>query len=156
MRLTIHRTLIFPALVVGLHMSPWESGADQSDSHMIVGDAEIYIGVLPVEIILGRSGAGHEQMHGGTPANRDSYHLVVALFDRETGSRIAAAQISAALKVPGMAISEKTLEPMRISGVVTYDNYFTMSSRLENHVELLLDVSGTPLVRAQFQYSAGR
>ena len=64
------------------------------DSHKLSGDLEIYLGLLPTEVIQNRKITQENIMHGGIPEGKDKYHLVVALFDKRTGERISVAQVT--------------------------------------------------------------
>jgi hypothetical protein len=150
------RLLVFMFVFPALLLSSWDSRADDSDVHKTVGGIDIFIGVLPVEIIRGRGKMEHTEMHGGAPKRRDSYHLVVALFDRDSGARVTEASVSATIAAPGMALSKKDLEPMKISDVVTFGNYFNMSSRAANSIALVVELPRKPILKAEFYYAAER
>ena len=98
-------------LVFGLAASGVAAAAGTGDSHRVetgnhqrVDGIDVYYGMLPGRI-AGKHPATHEEraMHGGVPAGKGQYHLVVALFDA-SGQRITDAKVSAAgapTKVPG-------------------------------------------------------
>ncbi|MDH5444963.1 MAG: hypothetical protein OEY52_05360, partial [Gammaproteobacteria bacterium] len=93
--------------------------------HRLVDGVDIYLGVIPAEMIKGHPRHHPEgTMHGGIPAGTH-YHVMVALFDAKTGKRIDNASITASIK-GAAAESRKTLEPMLVSGARTFGNYFTM------------------------------
>ena len=53
------------------------------------------------------------------------YHIVVALFNHQTGKRITSATVQATVASLGMTGETKQLEPMH-EDVISYGNYFTM------------------------------
>jgi len=57
------------------------------------------------------------------------YHVVVAIFDANTGLRISNAQVEARVSETGHTGLRKKLEPMLIQGTVTYGDYFTLPTR---------------------------
>jgi hypothetical protein len=100
-------------------------GADYAES---VGGYAIYVGILPAQVVQGHARAHPEgKMHGGAPAGRHQYHLVVAVFEEASGARVDDAQVTAKVGELGLASVEKRLEPMPIAGAMTYGNYFPMS-----------------------------
>jgi len=88
----------------------------------------VYIGTFPAAMIRGHP-KSHPAgtMHGGVPV-QPRYHLVVALFDKETGERITGARIKAAVTRASSKTSVvyKDLQVMLIQGKITYGNYFGM------------------------------
>jgi hypothetical protein len=60
-----------------------------------------YIGFVPAEIIKGYP-VGHPErsMHGRVPRGRDEYHIVAAIFDAASGTRISDATIVARYRGP--------------------------------------------------------
>lgn len=120
-------------LVFGLAASGVASAAGAGDGHRVetgthqrVDGIDVYYGMLPAPV-AGRHPATHEEraMHGGVPAGKGQYHLVVALFDA-SGKRITDAKVSAAVGEFGMAAARKTLEPMRVGEATSFGNYFSL------------------------------
>jgi len=130
--------------------------ADQNDTHKKVGGIELYIGVIPAEVIQGRGSSEERRMHGGVPAGSNGYHLVVALFDQGSGDRITDAQVSAWVTVPGRAVVENPLESMKVADVVTFGNYFVLSDQTRNRISVRVQRAGKDPVNADFQYATGR
>src|SRR3990172_12939474 len=89
--------------------------------HRIADGIAVYLGVLPAEMIQGHGKAHAESgMHGGPRAGEHVYHVMVALFESDTGERIGDAEVRARVSELGLAGSEMPLEPMSIAGTVTY------------------------------------
>lgn len=110
----------------------------------VVDGVAIYLGVMPAEIIQGHPREHEEgRMHGGVPAGRHRDHLVLALFDDDSGERIEDAQVSAGVMELGLRGQWKTLEPMRIAGTITYGNYFDMPDEGTYHIRLRIRRPGS-------------
>lgn len=102
------------------------------DANSIVVDGVLaYLGVLPAAIVQGHPRSHPEgAMHGGLPAGRLQYHLVLALFDDATGARIEAAQVSINIMEPGhIGKTRLDLEPMTIAGSVTWGTFAELPGR---------------------------
>jgi hypothetical protein len=92
--------------------------------HRVVDGVAIYFGLLPAELVRGHPPEHPEgQMHGGAPVGEN--HIMVALFDDKSGTRIRGAAITATITGADGKI-EKKLEPMIIAGAATFGNYFYM------------------------------
>ena len=137
------------------------TGCSQSDvrlprSTQTIDGMTIFIGVIPAELVQDHSTrpGDPQAMHGGTPANLSSHHLVVALFDAKTDARITDAQIRAGVaKRSDDPVLEKVLEPMEINGAMSYGNFFLMQGTGDWKIRLLIRRSSTaPPVEADFAY----
>ena len=65
--------------------------------HQSASGVEAFIGVVPAEITKGHEPTQPEgAMHGGVPTGGHEYHLIAAVFDAETGARIADAAVGEA------------------------------------------------------------
>ena len=114
----------------------------------------VYLGVMPSEMIQGHPAEHPEgQMHGGAPAGRYQYHIVVALFDAVSGTRIAPAQVMAKVSKLGLSGIEKRLDSMDIAGTTSYGNYFRMPSVGLYRIEISIRRHGAAgAVRTTFDY----
>jgi hypothetical protein len=103
------------------------SDADQAQT---AGGVTVYLGVVPAAVIRAHPGVHVEPgAHGGAPAGRHEYHVLVALFDAATGARIEDAKVTAQVSEIGFVGQRRTMEPMKIAGTVTYGNYFGLPSK---------------------------
>ena len=132
--------------------------AAESEQKKVVNGVAIYLGVLPAEMLLGPliDSAGHE-MHGGVPAGGYRYHIVVAVFDTQTGARIGNAQVKARVSGSDRSGPRKKLEPMLFRGTVTYGEYFSMptSGPYKIEVEIFQPGKSAP-VSTVFVYRFGK
>jgi hypothetical protein len=97
-------------------------------------DMAVYVGILPAEMIK-----GHTIVHGGrTGTETQEKHLVVALFDRDSGERIEDARVSARVQQKGRQTTSRELEPMEIAGTITYGNYFAFPEEADYRVRLAI------------------
>jgi hypothetical protein len=104
------------------------SAAAEVRQPIVAGDIEIYYGVMPASVLLAHpSDHAERTMHGGARLSRNSYHLVVSIFDTKKRERVADAQVQASVSEPGLVPQTKPLQTMAMAGVITYGNYFTMS-----------------------------
>jgi len=95
-----------------------------------VGGVTAYLGIVPAAIIRAHPALHVDPgAHGGAPAGRHDYHVLVALFDAKTGARIEDAKVTAQVSEVGLAGARRTLEPMKIADTVTYGNYFQVPSK---------------------------
>jgi hypothetical protein len=129
--------------------------AAPADTQQIVDGVEIYLGVVPAELVRGHPREHPESsMHGGVPVGQN--HVMVALFDAKTGERIARAEVSARVRVRGGHVTEveKHLEQMLIAGSQTYGNYFPMVVTEPYLIELTIRIPGrTKPVTARFEWA---
>lgn len=137
-------------LFIAMSQLAW---AVDSDQRQVVDGLLVYLGVLPAEMIRGHPREHPEsEMHGGFP---DDYrhHIIVAIFDEDSGKRITAADVS--VKVIGVdaAGSERKLDAMAIEGKRTFGGYFRMPGTGPYHIEvrIRLPEMSTP-VKANFEW----
>ena len=94
------------------------------------GGLTVYLGVVPAEIVKGPSPhSAQPPMHGRIPRGPHEYHVVAAIFDAATGTRVSDASVSAQLSGVGLSGDRKNLEPMQLSGTTTYGAFFSLPGR---------------------------
>ncbi|MBI1731487.1 MAG: hypothetical protein HYR49_01795 [Gammaproteobacteria bacterium] len=96
--------------------------AARESLHGSINGTEVYYGVVPAQMVL-----GHEAQHGDGKVARGAHHLVVALFNSDSGKRITDVEVEARVEPLGLAGETKRLEPMTINQTVTFGNYFQMA-----------------------------
>jgi len=115
------------------------------------GAMTVYLGVLPSELIS--PGLSEGQAHGGIPRGRGWHHVLIALFDTNTGERITDAEVTARVEdVARIQSGEKRLEPMLIAGTVTFGNYFSMPTRDPYSIHVKVDGRGYGRSEVTFHY----
>lgn len=138
------------AAVVALSGARVVSAEDAGSHYQTAAGVSAYIGVVPAEIVKGHP-LGHSErtMHDGPPARSSEYHLIVAIFDATSGARITDAKVSVTVFGPGNtmlygqqhmkpwgsrpsapSLPRASLEPMSISGTITYGGFFQLTSAL--------------------------
>ena len=132
----------------------------QNGLDRVAGAYEIYLGITPA-VVIARNyapGSSERTMHGGVPSNPNDQHLMIALFNRNTGQRVGNATVTAKVwsadggSVP---VQRKSLQSMSIAGSVTYGNYFFMPSSGRYDVRLSISVPGQPPTATTFTYADG-
>jgi hypothetical protein len=68
---------------------------------------------------------------------------MIALFETATGKRITDAHPVARVSEPGLAPMQKKLDPMEISGAMSYRNYFAMGSAGPYTIQLAIELPAT-------------
>ena len=138
-------------LLAGLLLAVSVTVAAGSYSQVVDGVA-IYFGVMPAELVRGHPRMHPESgMHGGPPAGES--HLLVALFDDKTGTRIRGAAINATITGTDGKI-EKKLEPMVVEGTTTYGNYFYLTGPGPYRIDLAIRLpGGTKSLQARFEWA---
>lgn len=136
------------------------TGAFAADvaKHKVVNGVDIYLGVLPSEMIIDHPHSHTEPgMHGGVPAGEHRFHVMVALFDAATGKRISGADVKATVSELALSGTEKKLEPMFIANSITYGNYFIMSGTGIYRIQVQVRRPGVAqAIEAEFEYQHGR
>lgn len=135
------------------------TGAFAADvpTHKVVDGVAIYLGVLPSEMVLGHSHSQAEAgMHGGVPAGKRQYHVLVALFDTASGQRITNARVKARVSELALSGAEKNLEPMHIADSITYGNYFRMPGSGIYRIRVQVRQPGGRDIEAEFEFQQGR
>lgn len=152
-----HRKCLGFLIAVVVMVSGCNNNADLPRNKQTVDGMTIELGVMPVERVKKEHATAPgdpNAMHGGTPANRGSNHIVVALFDAKTGTRITNAQIQAGVGDRWYNHDpDKSLEPMEISGAMSYGNYFSMQDAGVWRIHLVISRPGIKRpVEADFGY----
>jgi hypothetical protein len=100
--------------------------AADAQEYKTAGGLTVYLGVLPAEMVKGPGPHSAERpMHGGTPRGGHEYHIVVAVYDSASKTRISDATVTAKVSGRGLSDPQKTLEQMKIAGTITYGDTIT-------------------------------
>ncbi|MDR9437031.1 MAG: hypothetical protein RI563_09115 [Thiohalophilus sp.] len=147
-----HNYLIYSIAVLALLFST--AHASGPSNQKSVQGVSIYLGVVPASVVIDHDPEHPERkMHGGTPRDSHYEHVMVALFDEQSGKRITEAEVTAKVSRPGLQPIRKKLEPMAISGAMTFGNYFKMAEDGTYRVEVKISHPGkTGAVKAVFEH----
>lgn len=121
----------------------------------VVSRVAIYLGVTPAATIVRnyRVGSSERSMHGGVPQGDHYHHVMIALFDTETGKRITDAKVTATVRELGFSETTEELVPMKIAGYTAYGNYFEMPHMALYRIEVQIVRPEVPAaITAEFDY----
>lgn len=133
---TICATLLGGIMVACLVAAPAAYGSD-SERHQRIGGMDIYLGVIPAQLVTNHAG-----MHDGMKGKRHVYHVLVALFDDGSGTRITDATVWATVTDHALSATKKTLGPMHTADAVSFGNFFRMDAPGRYHIMLEIQRSG--------------
>ena len=122
------------------------------------GGLTVYLGIVPAEIVKGPPPHSAERpMHGRVPRGPHEYHVVAAIFDAASGTRVSDASVSAQLFGVGLSGERKNLESMQLSGTTTYGAFFSLPGRDLYMIRLAIVRPGVPQsVTINFRYDHRR
>ena len=149
--------LVAGALVLAM-LATWAVSALAASNTALsrtVDGVTIHLGVMSSKMVFERAGSHPEGVaHGTRRPGKASQHVVVALFDAKSGSRISDAKVKADVTELGLGNEEKTLELMTIGGAPSYGNHFTLKpgGRYAIKVSVWRPGAYTP-AEATFDYS---
>jgi hypothetical protein len=151
-------TLFAAALMFALATSH-ASATSEDENYQVVDDLAIYLGVLPAAMVRGHPKEHPEaSMHDGAPGGAHQYHIVVALFDARSGTRIENAAVTATVSGLG-GVGSKTIElqPMVIAETITYGNFITLLGTDRYGIKLQISIPGREHpVQVAFDYQHTR
>jgi len=106
----------------------------------------VYLGIVPASLVRGHPPGHPEQvMHGGAGPARHQQHLVVAVFDDATGTRVENARVSARISGLGHVGQQSlALEPMTIANTVTYGGFVFLPGNDRYEISIDIEVPGRP------------
>ncbi len=120
------------------------------------GGLTVYLGVVPSELVREPSPHSTEPaMHGGRPHGVHEHHIVVAVYDSATNTRITDAVVTAKVSGLGLSGSQRTLDPMKIADTITYGAFFNLTRDLYT-IKLTVQRPGTQPVVLDFKYDHRR
>ncbi|HEV7286353.1 MAG TPA: iron transporter [Kaistia sp.] len=118
--------------------------ARADDGYQKAGGLAVYLGIVPAAVVRGHPmNHAESTMHGGPGTARHQYHLVVAVFDAQSGARVENARVSATISGLGH-VGQQTvqLDPMKIENTVTYGNFVTLSGNDRYDIAVDITVPG--------------
>jgi hypothetical protein len=146
------------AVCIGLFTAA-AAAQSQFNNHQVAQGMAIYLGVLPAKVTRDEPPPpSSREMHRGTPEWGEQYHVMVALFEDESGKRITDAGVRATVfdaRQPGKRLAgpQKQLEPMLVAGRTNYGNYFNMPAPGPYRIELEIRREGeSKITKASFEF----
>jgi hypothetical protein len=138
-----YRLMLAVVMLWGLGGVPSAMAAD-SPYHRQVDGLSVYLGVLPAALVERRHPAAHPEgaMHGGPPRGQHAYHVMVSVFDDETGERVEDLEVEARVTPLGRAAIARRLEPMSMADTITYGNYFNLATSGPHRIRVSLSRHG--------------
>jgi hypothetical protein len=150
-RLRVILTLAVATILIWTPAIAAEGGETKS-----AGGLTVYLGVVPAEIVKGPSfHPGERPMHGGPPRGSHEHHIVAAIYDSTTNTRITDATVTAKVSRLGLSGPQQPLEPMTISDTITYGAFFDLPPDLYT-IRLTVQRPGSPPVVLDFKYDHRR
>lgn len=145
--------LLGAVVLFGATMTPGVSNAGIVEGVKTASGLMMYLGVVPAATVSGHAKSHPEaNMHSGVPSGSHDMHIVVAVFDKASGERIADAPVKAYISETGGLQRTVRLEPMTVAGALTYGG-FTSSLRgiryqtgIEVARPLHMQGSGSPII----------
>lgn len=126
---------------------------EANDTERTVGGLQIYLGIVPAELVRGHDAGTTSAMHEPNRTVPDSHHVMVAIFDAATGARFPAASVTATIRPARGPTTVRSLEPMVVNGALTFGNYFALpSDGSRTVIEVEVARPGTSAVTARFAY----
>ena len=97
--------------------------AGHAERHQTVDGLSVYFGAIPAQMI-----GGHGSMHSTRDMKHGkyTYHILVAIFDNNSGKRITDARVKATVTSLNTKGETKRLEPMH-GDLLSYGNFFELT-----------------------------
>ena len=131
---------------VAVAMMVATGGALANDGYQTSDGLAVYFGIVPAAVVRGHPSSHAEgAMHGGAGTARHQQHVVVAVFDAETGVRVENARVSARIAGLGdLGRQAIELEPMTIANTVTYGAFVTLPGNDRYEISVDIAAPGRP------------
>jgi hypothetical protein len=152
------QNLAVAPLAIGMLLMLWMAiaAAAEDTQHRTAGGISAYIGLMPAELVKRPEPRSAEKpMHEKMPRGRHQFHLVVAIFDANTGARVSDATVSASISGLGLSGVQKALEPMKIADTTTYGAFFHLTRDIYT-IRLTVQRPGAQPVTLDFKYDHDR
>ncbi len=139
---------LFPAAVSAGHPELVET----------VGGVRVHLGIIPAATLrLDAEHFGEHNLQCPPPRARDSYHVLVALFDVSSGERITDAEVNTRISPLGLVGPRKHLHPVSVADAVTYCSYFDLAPMDTYSIEVeIRRRDATDVIKATFEFKPYR
>lgn len=137
---SVGRPLLLRGATVILALMLAVASAQADNGYQMADGLAIYLGIVPASVVRGHPSSHAERtMHGGAGTQRHQQHIIVAVFDAETGKRIENADIEATIAGLGHVGHQRIkLEPMTIANTITYGAFVNLSG--DDRYEIAIDI----------------
>jgi len=123
------------------------SPAPRGPRHQLVSGTDVYLGLLQAE-------AMRRQHQAGVPSGTGYYHVNISLADHASKASINDAQVRVRVS-DGMSTEQKPLGMVAANNVVSYGNYFRLSSGSFYQITAEIQRPGKPgTIEAKFDFKA--
>ena len=129
------------AVFISVTIFPSPTYADDSSLHADSESYQAYLGIVPSSEIMNnpRLVDQDKSLHGGAEEQAaNTYHIMVALYDRASNKRVTDATVIASVgprRLFNRKQIVKPLEKMKTSGQITYGNYFRLEGKGKYEIE---------------------
>ena len=125
------RALAVAAALAAMPLAARAAPANEVWFRKDVAGVAVYVSVMPSAVL---GGPAAEEEPGASPfrrapAPRDTHHVMVSLFDSDTGARLSRARVQARVAALGFSGEKKVLEPIDVAGAPLYAAQFPMLGR---------------------------
>jgi hypothetical protein len=151
-RLTVGLAAVAITILLAMPEGITPASAQDAGNVAIADGLTVYLGLMPAAL-LAEHDPGHleREMHGGVPGGQHVYHLILAIFEQESGERVENAVVTATVSGLGhLGRASVALEPMSIEGTVTYGGFVDMSGYERYDIEARIVIPGRQAASATF------
>lgn len=122
------------------------AAADDTANYQTVDGLGVYLGIVPAAIVKGHpKGHTEAEMHGGPPKGGHAYHIVIAIFEEQSGARVENARVSAMVAGAGhVGGTNFSLEPMSIADTITYGGFIDLLPTERYQIVVTIGIPGRP------------
>lgn len=125
-----------------------------SSNRRIVGDTEIFLGVVSAETLRAQHTKKDKEsaMHGGIPRGKDLYHINVSLFDARTRQAVTGARVEVMVNDAVIGEQRKHMEAMSFNAFQSYGNYFRLPNPGTYTINVTVHRPGSKPIDVKFDY----
>jgi hypothetical protein len=121
-------------------------------SRQPAGGLLFHYGLVPAEVVLAHPQTHAERQMHGEPGRRES-HIVLALFDAGTQTRLAQADVNVHVTLAGGPSVTRRLEPMTIAGQPGFGGFVSIGAPGIYKIRFDVRRPGTPgVASAEFEH----
>lgn len=151
------RRLAVSCTLVLMLFSSSQLYASHPQQHQVVNGIEIYLTIIPAEMLRGHPKEHPESnMHSQTRiSDNNQHHIMVTLFNSKNGMRLENASIKTNIVGADYKGPVKKLEFMVFGATWSYGNFFRIPLNGSYKIELEIQQEGvSKVVKAVFQYAS--